>query len=114
MNYTIPHNFVLKQLYPLRPRIVKMLGGIGLYKDDLLLMFLRDSTKNPEFNGVFVATQPTYFQALQEEIHTSKMDFDLDGSHNSWIFISEDVTCFEEKVAKACILAKAGDERIGK
>jgi hypothetical protein len=114
MNYEVPYDFVLKELYPFRPRIRKMLGCYALLKDTTLLMLLRDKESQLEFNGVFVATQPAYFTALQEEIHTSKMEFDLDGEENSWIFISEDLDNFEQKVKKACEMIKNGDERIGK
>jgi hypothetical protein len=114
MNYAVPYDFVLRYLYPVRPRIVKMLGGYGLYIGKKLILFLRDKDTQLEFNGVFVATQPEYFSALQAEIHTSKMDFDFDGSYNSWIFISEDLEAFDEKVRKACDMIKAGDVRIGK
>ena len=114
MNYSIPYDFVLQYLFPFRPKVVKMLGGYGLYAEKRLLLFLRDKETQPEFNGVFVATQPAYFEALQQEIHTSKMEFDFDGSHNSWIFISEDLDDFETKVKKACELIKSSDVRIGK
>ena len=77
-------------------------------------MLLRDKETQIEFNGVFVATSPKYFEALQQEIHTSKMEFDLDGEENSWIFISEDLDDFEQKVKKASEMIKNGDERIGK
>ncbi len=114
MSYEVPYSFVLQHLYPVRLRIVKMLGGYGLYLEKKLMLFLRNGDRQPEFNGVFVATHPQYFSALQQEVHHSKMDFDLDGSTDSWIFISEDLDDFEEKVKKACALVKAGDERIGK
>jgi hypothetical protein len=42
------------------------------------------------------------------------MEFDLDGDEKSWIFISEDLDDFEQKVKKACEMARSGDERIGK
>ena len=91
-----------------------MLGGYALYANKKILLLLRESNTSPEFNGVFVATVPEFFQELQEEIHTSRMDFDLDGSKDSWIFISEDLDDFKDKVQKACELIKQGDERIGK
>ena len=91
-----------------------MLGGYALYADKKMLLFLRDKETQPEFNGVFVATHPEHFAALQKEIHTSKMEFDFDGSYNSWIFISEDLDDFDAKVKIACELIKSGDERIGK
>lgn len=114
MKYSIPYTFVLQLLYPVRLKVVKMLGGYGLYQEKRLKLFLREKETQIEFNGVFVATQPAYFKALQNEIHSSKMEFDLDGSNDSWIFISEDLEDFKEIVEKACELIKNGDERIGK
>ena len=114
MNYKVPFDFVLKELFPFRPTIRKMLGCYALMKEKKILILLRDKEEQPEFNGVFVATQPEYFEALQKEIHTSKMEFDLDGAEKSWIFLSEDLNDFEIKVKKACEMIKNGDERIGK
>jgi hypothetical protein len=114
MNYELPYDFVLKELYPLRPKIKKMLGCYALMNDKQLLMLLRDREQNPEFNGVFIATRLVFFEELQKEIHTSKMEFDLDGDERSWIFISEDLDDFEQKVKKACEMIRNGDERIGK
>ncbi len=114
MKYTIPFNFILQLVYPVRPKVVKMLGGYALYQNKRLLFFLRERSTEIEFNGVFVATQPQFYVELQKEIHHSKMEFDLDGSKDSWIFISEDLDDFQDKVLKACELVKKGDMRIGK
>jgi hypothetical protein len=114
MNYKVPFDFVLKELYPLRPKIRKMLGGYGLHLGKKIILFLREREEQIEFNGVFVATEQEHFAALQKEIHTSKMIFDFDGSKDSWIFISEDLDDFEQKVKKACEMIKSGDERMGK
>lgn len=114
MNYRIPYDFILQSLYPVRLKVVKMLGGYGLYRQKRLLFFLRERNTELEFNGVFVATLPQFYAELQQEIHHSKMEFDLDGSHDSWIFISEDLDDFKEKVNKACELVKKNDMRIGK
>lgn len=77
-------------------------------------MLLRERENQPEFNGVFVATQPEFYDALCTELHTSKMEFDIDGHPHSWIFISEDLADFDEILRKAVELIKNGDERIGK
>jgi hypothetical protein len=114
MKYELPYDFVLKELYPVRPKVRKMLGCYALMLDKKILMMLRDREQQPEFNGVFIATYPEHYEVLQKEIHTSRMEFDLDGMENSWIFISEDLPDFEQKVKKACEMIKAGDERIGK
>ncbi len=113
-NFTIPYQFVLRYLYPVRPIIRKMFGCYALYHQHKMIFFLRDKSLQPEFNGVFLATQPQFITALQNEIHHSKMQFDLDGSTDSWIFISEDLEDFERRVKAACELIKTGDERIGK
>ncbi len=91
-----------------------MFGGYALYLNKKMILFLREKNEQIEFNGVFVATEPTHFAALQNEIHASKMEFDFDGSKDSWIFISEDLDEFEQKVKKACEMIKNGDARIGK
>lgn len=114
MNYKIPFDFVLQYLYPIRPVVRKMLGGYGLFVNKKNILLLREKDDTPEFNGVFIATHPQYFEELCQEIHRSAMDFDMDGSDHSWIFISEDLDDFDEKVKKACELIKQGDERIGK
>lgn len=114
MNYKVPYDFVLRCLYPVRPQIKKILGCYGLYLNKKLLLLLRDRENQPEFNGIFVATQPEFFDNLQDEIHVSNMVFDIDGVPHTWIFLSEDLADFEEKVKKTCELIKAEDERIGK
>jgi hypothetical protein len=114
MNYQVPFDFVLRYLYPVRPKIRKMLGCYALVNNDKILMLLRERENQPEFNGVFVATQPEHYDALQEEIHRSYTDVNIDGLPHSYLFISEDLDDFDEKVKKACELIKNGDERIGK
>ncbi|WP_207495255.1 hypothetical protein [Aridibaculum aurantiacum] len=114
MSYQIPYDFVLQYLYPVRPHVQKMLGCYGLFVNGKNILLLRETDVNPEFNGVFVATQPEFFEALSNELHHSHMEFDIDGSHHSWIFISEDLDDFQGKVQKACEMIKQGDERIGK
>jgi hypothetical protein len=91
-----------------------MFGCYGLFVNDKNILLLRNVQHNPEFNGVFLATHPEFFEALSNEIHTSQMEFDLDGTEHSWIFISEDLDDFEQKVQLACELVKKGDSRIGK
>jgi hypothetical protein len=114
MSYEIPYDFVLKELYPFRPKIKKLLGSYALMREDNILLLLRDKETQPEFNGVLVATRPEHFETLQKEVHISRMEFDVDGETKTWIFISEDLDDFEAKVKKACEMIKAGDERIGK
>ena len=114
MNYKVPYDFILRLLYPLRPKIRKMLGGYVLVLDNKILFYLRDRENHPEYNGVFVATQPKYYDALSQEIHASNMEVDIDGVAHSWLFISEDLDDFEKKLKTACDLLKAGDTRIGK
>ena len=114
MNYKVPYDFILRYLYPVRPVIRKMLGGYALLLDENIILLLREKELQPEFNGVFVPTSPNYYDELSNEIHSSSMEFDLDGMPHSWLFISEDLANFHEVLQKACDLIKAGDKRIGK
>ena len=114
MNYKLPYDHILSYLYPLRPVIKKTFGCYGLVLDRKIVMLLREQEAQPEFNGVFVATKPEHYDALGIELHTSSMEFDIDGNHHTWLFISEDLNNFDELVRKAAELIKSGDERIGK
>ena len=114
MNYKVPYDFVLRHLYPVRPKIKKMLGCYALIDNHKILFLLRERDNQPEFNGVFVATQPEYYDQLEQEIHASSMEFNIDGLHHSYLFLSEDLDDFDEKIKKVCDMIKAGDERIGK
>jgi hypothetical protein len=91
-----------------------MLGCYGLFLHDKLMMLLRERENNPEFNGVFVATQPEFFDDLSNELHYSNMEFDIDGAPHTWIFISDDINDFQQKVKQAVDMIKNGDKRIGK
>jgi hypothetical protein len=114
MNYKLPYDFILRYLYPVRPSIRKMLGGYAMLLGENIILLLRERENQPEFNGVFVPTTPEFFDELSNEIHSSNMEFDIDGMPHTWIFISEDISGFHEVLQKACKLIKAGDERIGK
>jgi len=113
MNYQLPYDFVLRELYPIRPEIKKMLSGYALIHDQKILMLLREASAQLEFNGIFIASAEEHLESVKQDIHSSKMKFDIDGS-DTWLFLSEDLDDFEEKVKKACSLIKAGDVRIGK
>src|SRR3954467_13854762 len=114
MSYKVPFDFVLRYLYPVRPQIKKLLGCYGLFLNKTLLLLLRERDNQPEFNGIYIATQPIFFDELQNEIHVSNMTFDIDGAPHSWIFLSEDLEDFNKKVKKTCEMIKGGDKRIGK
>ena len=114
MNYKLPYDYILSYLYPLRPEIKKTFGCYGLILNHKIVMLLREKESQPEFNGVFVATRPEYYDALGKELHSSNMKFDIDGNHHTWLFISEDLHDFDELIRKAAELVKGGDERIGK
>ncbi len=114
MNYNVPYSFILSFFFPVRPVIKKMLGCYGLFVNKKLVVLLRERDNQPEFNGVFIATQPEYFDELSNELHSSNMDFDIDGAEYTWIFISEDLEDFKDKVKRAAELIKNGDQRIGK
>ena len=65
MNYKLPYDHILSYLYPLRPEIKKTFGCYGLILNHKIVLLLRERESQPEFNGVFVATQPEYYFFLQ-------------------------------------------------
>lgn len=113
-NYQIPYTFILKALYPKKLKVARKFGGYVLYEKDTVYFFLRNIEFNPEYNGVYVATTVEHFNYLQEHLHKSFMEVDLDGEDNTWIFLSEDLEDFETKVEQACNLLKNNSGLIGK
>ena len=64
---TIPFPFVMEELMSIRPTIKNAFGFTYFYLDDKLLCALRDSTKQPRSNGMWLFTTTEYVESLGRE-----------------------------------------------
>ena len=55
--------FVLDELSMIRPAIKQMFGFTYVYLDEKLLLSLRDSAKQPQYNGVWIYTQAEHLDS---------------------------------------------------
>lgn len=63
----MPYDFILD--YPPDNIMVKPMFGMSyIYLNEKLMLMLRKAVKEPEMNGIWVATYKKYHQSLDEEI----------------------------------------------
>ena len=111
-----PFQFVLDELLPIRPTIRRMFGFTYIYLDEKLLVSLRESAKQPQYNGVWLYTEAQHIESLRREFSLlPKSCFWKSGKSGSgWVILASRLEDFEEYVFRACELILRGDQRIGR
>jgi len=110
-----PFQFVLDELMPFRPVVKSVFGFTHVYLDELLLLSLRDSVKQPQYNGVWLYTQAEHIESLRREFPLPRRCFwRSKRSGHGWVILSAELEAFEEYVFRACELILSGDRRLGR
>jgi hypothetical protein len=109
----IPYEFVLDYL-PAGITVRKMFGMHYIYWRKKIMMILRRRLNEPEFNGVWVATNKLHHDSLRKDV-PELGPFFWGGNEQSgnWLVIRDGVDGFEEAAVKVCELISHGDSRIG-
>jgi len=80
-----------------------------------LLLSLRDSVKQPQYNGVWLYTQAEHIESLRREFPLPRRYFwRSKRSGHGWVILSAELEAFEEYVFRACELILNGDRRLGR
>jgi len=110
---------VLDHLTTVEVTIKPMFGCYGIYVDGRLCLFLMDREKplirreaEPMQKGIYVATIDAHLPSLRKIFR--KAEFEMLKKGKVWIFISTELTEFENYVVTACELISNGDGRIGR
>ena len=111
---TIPFQFVLEELRPLRPDVRRMFGFTYVYLDDKLLFSLRDSVKQPGSNGMWLFTTAEHLTTLGNEFPQLSKRYLWRSGKNAWVILASKLEDFEECAFRACELILRGDRRIGR
>jgi hypothetical protein len=109
-----PFDFVFDYL-PTGITVKRMFGMHYIYWGKRILMILRKSQKEPEWNGVWIATSRDHHETLKAIV--PELDaFYLDeyDRHSNWLLLKDDADDFEGPAIKVCELIAHGDPRIGK
>ena len=108
--------FVLDELLPIRPAIRRMFGFTYVYLDEKLLLSLRESARQPQYNGVWLYTRAEHIESLRREFpQLPRRCFWRSGKSGAgWVFLAAGSEEFEEYAFRACELILRGDQRIGR
>ena len=109
-----PHRFVLEAIASIEPSERAMFGALAVYVGEKIVFILRDSRKDTQANGVWVAV-PTEHQASFRLDFPNAHAVQIMGKEISgWQLLAVDAVDFEESALHACDLVLSRDHRIGK
>lgn len=111
----IPYNFVFDYLTPIEVTIKPMFGLYALYVKEKIVLILRQRTKHPGINGVWIATEQEHHESLRKDLPSLiSISTAEDFTETEWQLIPADSNDFEASVTKVCELIKRNDPRIGR
>ena len=110
----VPFDFVIEELASLRPTIKNVFGFTYVYLDERLLFSLRNNTKRPGTNGMWLFTTAEHIDSLMKEFPDLSRRQVWRSGKNCWVVLAARLECFEEYAFKACELVLNGDPRIGR
>ena len=108
--------FVLDELAPMRPTVRRMFGFTYVYLGERLLLSLRESARQPRFNGVWLYTQIEHIESLRREFTElpRRCFWKSVKSGSGWVILAAELEDFEECAFRACELILRGDQRVGR
>ena len=111
-----PFQFVLDELIPIRPTVKRAFGLTYVYLGERLLLSLRQSEKQPRFNGVWLYTEAEHIESLRVEFPSlpRRCFWKSKKSGHGWVILAAELEDFEEYAYKACEMMLRGDKRIGR
>ncbi|HET6890619.1 MAG TPA: hypothetical protein VFH31_05910 [Pyrinomonadaceae bacterium] len=110
----LPFPFILEELFPVRPVFKQAFGFTHIYLDERLLCSLRDSTKQPATNGMWLYTSVDHLESLSREVPQLSKRYLWRSGKNGWVVLASKLEYFEDYAYKACELILNGDRRIGR
>jgi hypothetical protein len=108
----IPFSFVLEELDSLSPVVKPMFGGALVYIGEKMMLFFRDLEKDPQENGVWLATTVEAYRSLAAEFPSAPTKIEINQS--PWLRLPSASPDFEQQALRACEMILAGDPRIGR
>ena len=109
-----PFRFVLEELRALRPTVRRAFGSTYVYLGGRLLLSIRESARQPRFNGVWLYTEAGHVESLRREFPDLPRRCFWKSGANGWVILAAGLEDFEECALRACELVLEGDRRIGR
>jgi hypothetical protein len=112
-----PHAFVVEALAPVNPEVRRMFSGFAVYIGDRICFMLRQHTKSPQDNGVWLVLADGIDPAdksLRREFPSLRKIELLRTKIGHWLLIPSDGPNFETEALHACDLLIRHDPRLGR
>lgn len=112
-----PYEFILAALEPLSPEVRRMFSGFAVYVGDRIVCMLREHTKSPQDNGMWLVLSESTSPAdatLRKEFPSLRRIELLEGKISHWLLIPSDSPTFEQEALHACDLLLRRDARLGR
>jgi hypothetical protein len=115
MKKQMPFDFILNYL-PRNLTIQPAIGMFYIYCNKKIVLIARQTAKNKQHNGLWIATNREDHASLKAEIPAlTDFVFDEDNTIDSaWLLLSEDHDDFERAAGAVCELISNRDKRIGR
>lgn len=110
----IPYSFVLEELGALQPYTKPMFGCTGVYVGEAIVLILRKKEKDPENDGIWIATTGDRHEALRKELPSMRSIPLFGPGETGWQWLPEADIRFEEDAFRACALVRTKSPLIGK
>jgi hypothetical protein len=114
---TPPHPFILEALAPLEPEVRRMFSGYAVYLGDRIVCMLRDHSKSPQDNGVWLVLSESVNpadKALRREFPSLRPIEMLGNKISHWLVIPSNSPTFEREALHACDRLLHYDARFGR
>jgi hypothetical protein len=112
----IPFDFVFDYLLPVEVAVKPMFGLFAVYVGEKIVLMLRQRTKYPEINGVWIATNKEHHRSLKKDLPSlrSISNYSDETIETEWQLLPVDSDDFENEVIKVCEFIRHNDPRIGR
>lgn len=110
----LPFQFVIDELFSIRPVTKQMFGFTYVYLDEKLLLGLRQNNQRPQTNGIWVFTQASHLASLRKDFPSLPRHCFWKSGKNGWLVLASRLEDFEECAFRICEMILNGDRRIGR
>jgi hypothetical protein len=109
-----PFPFVFEELAEVITEVKPMFGAWGLYRDDRIVLILRDKPTATEDNGAWIPTLHEHHVSLRREFPTLRSLHMFGPGETEWQNLPSNDDDFENLVLRLCRMIRDRDPRIGK
>ncbi len=114
MKKTIPFEFLLDYL-PVSVVIKPAIGMFYIYFEGKIVLIFRKVGKNPQHNGIWIATRRENHASLKKEIPpVTDFEFEDHVTEPNWLQLPDGHDDFEDAAIRICGHVSQRDKRIGK